>query len=182
MSDATEEWRPIPDSDGLYEVSNLGRVRSLDRIVYRANGKAWRIRGRILAACPDGCGYLQLRVKLFGKRETRKVHRLVLETFVGPRPEGMVGCHNNGNNQDNRLSNLRWDTLAGNAQDMKRHGTHFMSAKTHCIRGHEFTPENTNYGRKSGARLCKTCQQAQGREAYARKLLRAKHAQNTPSS
>jgi hypothetical protein len=50
------------------------------------------------------------------------VNRLVLETFVGPCPDGMEGCHNNGNHLDNRVNNLRWDTHLSNMQDRKRHG------------------------------------------------------------
>jgi hypothetical protein len=51
------------------------------------------------------------------------VHCLVLEAFVGPRPLGMEGCHNDGDQQNNKLSNLRWDTPQGNAADKIKHGT-----------------------------------------------------------
>lgn len=57
------------------------------------------------------------RMKLF------YVHRLVLETFVGACPLGMECCHSDGNGMNNKLSNLRWDTHAGNGIDMKRHGS-----------------------------------------------------------
>lgn len=50
------------------------------------------------------------------------IHRLVLELFVGPRPDGMVACHNDGNKENNNVSNLRWDTQQANAQDRIRHG------------------------------------------------------------
>jgi hypothetical protein len=56
------------------------------------------------------------------------VHSLVLITFVGPRPPGMFGCHNNGNALDNRVENLRWDTPKGNKADDLKHGvTHLGS-------------------------------------------------------
>lgn len=52
-----------------------------------------------------------------------RVHRLVLEAFVGPCPPGMECCHNNGNPADNRLENLRWDTRSANCLDAVQHGT-----------------------------------------------------------
>jgi hypothetical protein len=58
-----------------------------------------------------------------GRVLCRYVHRMVLETFVGPCPEGMLACHNDGNTANNPLNNLRWDTPAGNMADKDRHGT-----------------------------------------------------------
>lgn len=62
------------------------------------------------------------------------VHRLVLEAFVGPCPEGMQACHNNGNKLDNRPENLRWDTGSNNCQDRRRHGTALLGKKNHRAR------------------------------------------------
>jgi hypothetical protein len=53
----------------------------------------------------------------------RRIHRLVLEAFVGPAPDGMEGCHNDGNPENNNLLNLRWDTHASNMADQLAHGT-----------------------------------------------------------
>lgn len=58
-----------------------------------------------------------------GLRQKKSVHRLVLEAFVGPCPDGMEACHNDGNPRNNRLDNLRWDTPSSNMQDKKKHGT-----------------------------------------------------------
>lgn len=58
-----------------------------------------------------------------GKRHSHNVHKLILEAFVGPCPEGCESCHNNGNKFDNRLENLRWDTRSGNQLDRLKHGT-----------------------------------------------------------
>ena len=63
-----------------------------------------------------------LKVTILGKGE-RMVHRLILETFVSKCPEGMQACHNNGNAQDNRIENLRWDTPKKNSNDRRIHGT-----------------------------------------------------------
>ncbi len=57
-----------------------------------------------------------------GKRYTRFVHTVILSTFMGPRPLDMECCHNDGNNKNNKLSNLRWDTSKSNGEDMVKHG------------------------------------------------------------
>jgi hypothetical protein len=68
--------------------------------------------------------YFTVHIRNRGKKAGNvRVHRFVLEAFVGPRPPGMQGCHNNGNSLDNRLANLRWGTHADNVADRMRHGT-----------------------------------------------------------
>ena len=104
-----ERWLPVVGFEGLYEVSNLGKVRSLPRQV-RCNprGMGNRVRvspGKLLR--PDNCGGYR-RVVLCKKNVhyRRAVHTLVLMAFVGPCPEGMEGCHKNGIRNDNRVTNL----------------------------------------------------------------------------
>ncbi|WP_073837480.1 NUMOD4 motif-containing HNH endonuclease [Micromonospora sp. CB01531] len=113
-----EEWREIPGFE-RYEVSNLGQVRS------------WRTRGhggyrakhpRILTQRLTGVkGHERWAVRLENRVTT--VHRLVLLAFVGSPPGGQVGCHNDGNRDNNALDNLRWDTQRANAADQVAHGT-----------------------------------------------------------
>lgn len=67
-----------------------------------------------------------------GRYRHFRVSRLVLETFVGPPPDGHNAAHNNGNPRDNRLENLRWDTQKGNIADKKRHGTHQIGERHGC--------------------------------------------------
>lgn len=69
------------------------------------------------------CGYLKVIINKMGRRYNRLIHRLVLETFIGPCPKGMEGCHNNGDRTDNILDNLRWDTKKNNQADRAKHGT-----------------------------------------------------------
>lgn len=157
----TETWKPVVGAEGWYEVSNLGNVRSLDREVERARG-TWRMRGKALKPYPDSYGYLNLRISYPEGRRMRLVHQLVLEAFVGPKPSPLhCACHNNDVNTDNRVENLRWDIHDGNMQDIVRNGNHFMKNKTHCKRGHEFTPDNIYWARnKKGelnVRQCRTC-------------------------
>lgn len=109
-----EEWKAIAGWVGYYEVSNLGRVRSLARIA--KDGR--KVRGRILK--PGGIKYLIVGLSN-GQVTDAPVHRLVLEAFKGPCPPGLEGCHGDGDSKNNRLSNLRWDTRAANAADTTKH-------------------------------------------------------------
>ncbi len=70
----------------------------------------------------DYQGYHEVKLRADNRRYTRKVHCLILETWVGPRPSGMVACHNDGNPGNNHIDNLRWDTQKANAEDAKKHG------------------------------------------------------------
>lgn len=121
-----ETWKPVVGHEGRYEVSDMGRVRSVTRTYLRGGCKKEQtVYGRILKTYIDPCGYPKLKV---GER-VPFVHLLVLEAFVGPRPEGMQACHNNGNPEDNRLSNLRWDTPKANVADRLKHGTYQFGSR-----------------------------------------------------
>lgn len=79
---------------------------------------------------PDGDGYLGLNLFKDGKPYRRKVHLLVILNFIGPRPDGMEACHDNGVLSDCMVSNLRWDTKEKNQQDRLKHGTHSRGEKS----------------------------------------------------
>jgi len=111
--------RPIPGYEGLYSVTNDGRVWSEPRIT--PHGHRWK--GRWLKATLGANGRLHVILYHNGSRACPDVNCLVLSAFVGPRPVGLECCHNNGNPTDNRLENLRWDTASANALDAVRHGT-----------------------------------------------------------
>lgn len=157
-----EKWKAIPGCEGFYEVSDRGRVRSLDRIV--ALGR--RRKGQFLSPDRGHRGHLQVTLYKNGKRERIFVHRLVLQAFVGACPSGMEACHWNDIPDDNRLENLRWDTPSANRHDSLRNGRHYNANKTHCHRGHEYTAENT-YVPPSGERQCRECRRVRDR-AYWR--------------
>jgi hypothetical protein len=117
--DETEIWKPVVGFQG-YEVSSLGRVRSLTRYV---KGKVSpRINhGRVMKLASVG-RYLAVSLSTESEKVTRSVHVLVAEAFIGPRPPGYHVCHNDGDSLNNRLSNLRYDTPANNCADMEQHG------------------------------------------------------------
>ena len=105
--------RPIPGFSG-YSITDNGQVWSAPRL-----HRTW-----VKQLKPDVIrGHFRVTLFRGGIRHRIFVHRLVLETFVGPCPSGMETCHNNGDPADNRLENLRWDTNSANKQDAVRHGT-----------------------------------------------------------
>ncbi len=122
---AEEEWRPVVGYEGQYEVSDLGRVRSLDRVVPRRKGdKVWPMkrRGQLLRPGTMKSGHL-IVVLGSGAKTNALVHHLVLKAFVGPRLPGHESLHGDGDPANNRPGNLRWGTRAENIQDSIRHGT-----------------------------------------------------------
>ena len=158
---ADERWLPVPDWEGLYEVSDQGRVRSLDRL--SANGR--KLKGRPLKSAADRAGYRLVWLHRNSQRRMFILHRLVLLAFVGPCPEGMEGCHDNGDPGDNRLSNLRWDTKSANCLQKVEHGTHNLARLTECKRGHKLSGDNL-YQDSTGRRHCRAC--SRGRNRLAR--------------
>lgn len=112
------EWRPVVGFDGLYEVSNLGEVRSIAR---RQGTRVGRIlTGRLSTSLNDTWRTRYLRVALYrdSKRHDTPVHHLVAEAFLGPRPLGLEINHKDGNPQNNRVDNLEYVTHSENV----RHG------------------------------------------------------------
>lgn len=96
----TEQWRDVQGYEGLYQVSDLGRVRNK--------------RQRILSAHLNGSGYVQTTLSKGGRREYPLVHRLIALAFV-PNPEGKPQInHKNGTKTDNRPDNLEWCTMGEN--------------------------------------------------------------------
>ena len=119
-----EKWAAIPGYEGLYEVSDHGRVRSLDRHVSVSGTNGRPIKGRMMSPCIDREGYHSVHLYSDGKRKPRWIATIVAEVFIGPRGPGMEVCHCDGNKTNNHWANLRYDTRAGNLRDKVRHGTH----------------------------------------------------------
>lgn len=144
-----EKWLPVVGFEGYYQVSDLGRVYSI---------RTKRIMRQSIVANR----YPGVRLKVDGAGKTLRTHVLVALAFIGPRPD-MGGvrvdvCHNDGDPLNPALSNLRYDTHRNNQRQMTTDGTSNAS-RTHCKRGHEFTPDNTwHHSAKNRAlRTCRAC-------------------------
>jgi hypothetical protein len=113
-----EIWKPIINYEGLYEISNYGRIKRFNKdkryklfkiLKYKKNRSRY--------------GYLQTSLYKGGICKYFYISRLVLETFIGPCPEGMEACHNDGDPSNNFVGNLRWDTHKNNEKDKILHNT-----------------------------------------------------------
>jgi len=149
----TETWRPVADYEGAYEVSDLGRVRSIARITSHGH----RRRGVTLKPVPMPSGYLIVNLWWANQPRIWLIHRLVLIAFVGLQPDGMEALHRDGDPGNNTLSNLRWGTHSENQLDQVAHGTHANAAKDRCREGHLFDDANTYTYPGRNKRGCRAC-------------------------
>ncbi len=117
-----ERWLPVVGFEGFYEVSDMGRVRSVARMSRAALGSKWT-ESRVLKNIRSSLGYAVVNMTKGAERKQGSVHRMVLEAFVGECPKGEEACHMNGDRMDGRLENLRWDTRKSNHADKRSHGT-----------------------------------------------------------
>lgn len=112
-----ETWLPIAGYEGLYEVSDLGRVRSLDRTVYSGRGNSRLAKGQVLKSRPDKDGYQLVSLSKDGIKSDPKVHRLVADAFI-PNPLGLPEVdHESGKRDHNQKTNLRWATRSVNLRN-----------------------------------------------------------------
>jgi len=116
-----EEWKPVQleGYEKYYEISSLGRIRSLRKNRLLRPFKASRMQ--------------YWAIGLHGDKISTKqyIHRLVLLTFVGPCPEGMESCHGEKGKDVNRSDNLRWGTRLSNSHDLDKQGTRQFGSNHH---------------------------------------------------
>lgn len=106
-----EIWKDVPNYEGLYQVSNLGRVKSLDREFLDKKGKLFRRKGAMITLVENEYGYLAVRLNKNNTRKEFKVHRLVLMTFSPcDNMENLEVNHKDFNRKNNSLNNLEWLT------------------------------------------------------------------------
>lgn len=163
----TVRWAWVPDYEGLYRVSDRGDVWSTPRATTRG--------GLLKQTVTKANGYHWVTPTKDGEQKPRQVHKIVMEAFVGPCPEGQEVRHldgdpgNNcwapGDEEETRAAggNLIYGTHSENMRDKQEHGTEWQSNVTHCPKNHEYTPENTRI-LKSGSRACRECATIQSRE------------------
>lgn len=115
----TEEWRDIEGYEGLYQVSNLGRVKSVERTIINTKGVLKHVKERILKQGIINSGYVKVDLCKNGKYDTKTVHRLVAKAFI-PNPDNLPEVnHINETKTDNRCANLSWISRIENVH----HGT-----------------------------------------------------------
>jgi len=154
----TESWRVIAGYEHHYEISDCGRVRSLQRAsICTRYGKSFEITvsEKILGQRATQSGHMQVTLYRQGKRRNLLTHRLVLESFAGPCPPAHEGCHNDGNPGNNAIENLRWDTRSANQRDAVKHGSHVNAKKSRCACGQEYELRTERSGRSF--RFCRDC-------------------------
>lgn len=164
------EWKPVVGFEGHYEVSNRGDLRSVTRVIMRSNGRkhTWKSRA-IKQSTQKRTGYRYAVLCKGGYHRTVRMHRVVAEAFI-PNPDDLsMVLHGDGSRTNNAVENLRWGTRSDNSKDAVKHGTfrNGWSDRTHCINGHEFTPENTR--KTSKQRHCRTCARENERRYRAEK-------------
>jgi HNH endonuclease/NUMOD4 motif len=135
-----ETWLPIPGYEGKYEVSDAGHIRNQ--------------RGYVLKPGNSGGRYGYPMV-ILSPRKKHYVHELVALAFVGPRPDGQVVRHLDGDRFNNVAPNLAYGTSSQNSYDTVDHGHHFHAGRTHCGNGHEYTAENSYWNGRQ--RVCRPC-------------------------
>lgn len=111
---SAEIWQEIRGYEGLYKVSNLGRVKSENRVVMRSNGAPQTFSEKIIAQRDNSNGYYRVMLWKDGKQEYRFVHRLVAEAFVQNVDNKPVVDHIDFDRHNNNAENLRWCTQAEN--------------------------------------------------------------------
>lgn len=117
-----EIWKPVKDFEGLYEVSNLGRVRSLPKPINYKGIKTVLYKGKVLKGSQDKAGYIHVILHKNTKPYVRLVHRLVAVAFI-PNPNNYREVnHINANKTDNRVENLEWCTCQQNKDHAVKNG------------------------------------------------------------
>lgn len=123
MTSIVETWRPVANYEGVYEVSNLGRVRTLERRVKFCRGRTRVQKGKILSQKLSDKGYCYVEFWKNGHRKVKTVAHLVAEAFIGPRPQGLFVLHGPNGKIDNSVQNLSYGTAKENNYDRLRDGT-----------------------------------------------------------
>lgn len=109
-----ESWKSIPGYEGIYEISDLGNIRSIKLYRTDKNGKTYRLPAKILKPLLGTDNYHFVCLYKGGEAKQLRVHRLVLTAFVGSPPEGYYANHLDGNRINNKLCNLKWASPAEN--------------------------------------------------------------------
>lgn len=123
-----EIWKDIKDYEGLYQVSNLGRIKSLGRYMKNHSKKQW-IEEKILTPQLNQGGYMVVGLCKNGKRKVHRIHRIIAEAFIPNSENKPYINHINGIKTDNTITNLEWCTNSENVQHGWDTGLHVVTDK-----------------------------------------------------
>ena len=127
----TEIWKALPGVPGV-EVSTLGNVRTLDKLI--SSEKMTRFtKGHVLKQCNDKDGYLSVRIPIDGKRATKRVHRLVAQTFIKNTDNLPEVNHKSCDRSDNRVINLEWCSRSYNMKYREKFGISNTESQGHPV-------------------------------------------------
>lgn len=140
-----EEWRDVVGYEGLYQVSNLGRVKSLSRRIVYKDGREYNYPSKVMKNQKVGTGYRSVTLYGVNGKKQYSVHRLVAETFI-PNPNNLSDVnHKDGCKTNNILSNLEWLSRSDNQKHAYKNGlnwVHMDEAIKECSRPVlQFTPD-----------------------------------------
>ena len=125
----SEEWRPVKDFEHVYEVSSYGRIRSVDHVVMRKDGKPLHVKGCVLKALPNNRGYPRVSLCFSGHSTWSHVHTLIAEAFlsqpkskIGPLADQYGVNHKDGDKTNNHINNLEYITNRANVRHARKNG------------------------------------------------------------
>lgn len=123
-----EIWKDVPGYEGQYQVSNEGRVKSLARVVSVPRNRWGRrsvrsVNEAVMSLQKDRRNRIFVALRRDGKSKRFTVASLVAAAFIGPRPEGLLVLHGDGDSTNNHADNLRYGDHAANMEDARQHGT-----------------------------------------------------------
>lgn len=158
IEEINEEWRDVVGYEGLYKISNKGRIKSLQRTAKSKNGSIRTVSEKLRKINKNKSGYLMVILNKEGEKKGLKLHRLVAQSFLD-NPENLPQVnHRNENKQDNRVENLEWCTQDYNNKYGTR--TERTSKKVKCLETGVIYPSTIEIQRKLGfssANISKCC-------------------------
>lgn len=169
-----EIWKDVVNYEGLYQISNLGRVRSLDRYVRTISNSVRRIKGVVMTNCFDG-NYYHVILHKNGSKKVSLVHRLVACAFVDNPDNLPFVNHIDGNKLNNASTNLEWCTASENTKHAFRVGlckpitSHYRGVKAFRLDNGSFVGEYRSQheaARSLGLNVAHVCSVLRGRSKH----------------
>ena len=127
-----EVWKDIPGYEGLYQASNLGRIKSLSKKLWNGHGYFYSKEKILKPGLSSNKEENKRRLMVVLCKDVKKtwsVHKLIAITFLGEKPEELIICHNDGNHLNNSVDNLRYDSYKENTRDILKHDRTIAKSK-----------------------------------------------------